>query len=88
MLIAKNDGKAAIGRPFLFRRGGVDKDGRRAATGEKGRRLLGWMPRPRKDAIIAIRLGLLKDSPKKALYHATSFAGAKDVPAGTDRLPD
>jgi nucleoside-diphosphate-sugar epimerase len=41
------------------------------ATGEKARRLLGWTPRPREDAIVAAaeslwRLGLLKDSPKKA----------------------
>jgi nucleoside-diphosphate-sugar epimerase len=41
------------------------------ATSEKARRLLGWTPRPREDAIVAAaeslwRLGLLKDSPKKA----------------------
>jgi len=41
------------------------------ATNEKARRLLGWAPRSREDSIIAtveslIRLGLLKDSAKKA----------------------
>ena len=41
------------------------------ATGEKARRLLGWSPRSREDAIAAageslLRLGLLKDSVKKA----------------------
>jgi len=40
------------------------------ATNEKARRLLGWSPRPREDAIVAtaeslLRLGLLKDSAKK-----------------------
>jgi nucleoside-diphosphate-sugar epimerase len=40
-------------------------------TGEKARRLLGWSPRSREDAIVAtaeslVRLGLLKDSAKKA----------------------
>ncbi|MGH9643553.1 MAG: SDR family oxidoreductase [Terriglobales bacterium] len=41
------------------------------ASGEKARRLLGWSPRSNEDAIIAtaeslVRLGLLKDSAKKA----------------------
>jgi dihydroflavonol-4-reductase len=41
------------------------------ATGEKAKRLLGWSPRPREEAIIAtaqslLRLGLLKESTKKA----------------------
>ena len=40
------------------------------ATGEKARRLLGWSPRSREDAIVAtaeslVRLGLLKDSAKR-----------------------
>jgi nucleoside-diphosphate-sugar epimerase len=43
----------------------------RNATGEKARRVLGWAPRSREEAIVATaeslqRLGLLKDSPKKA----------------------
>lgn len=41
------------------------------ATGEKARRILGWTPRSRAEAILAtaeslVRLGLLKDSPKQA----------------------
>jgi len=41
------------------------------ASSEKARRLLGWAPRPSEDCIVAtaeslVRLGLLKDSPKKA----------------------
>jgi nucleoside-diphosphate-sugar epimerase len=41
------------------------------ASGEKARRLLGWAPRPREDAIAAtgeslLRLGLLKDGSKNA----------------------
>ncbi|HSZ10821.1 MAG TPA: aldehyde reductase [Rhizomicrobium sp.] len=41
------------------------------ATNEKARRVLGWRPRSREDAIVAtaeslVRLGLLKDSVKKA----------------------
>jgi len=41
------------------------------ATGEKARRVLGWAPRSREDALVAtaeslVRLGLLKDSAKKA----------------------
>jgi nucleoside-diphosphate-sugar epimerase len=41
------------------------------ATGEKAKRLLGWAPRSREDAIVAsaeslMRLGLLKDSAQKA----------------------
>jgi nucleoside-diphosphate-sugar epimerase len=41
------------------------------ATNDKARRLLGWAPRSREDAIVAtaeslLRLGLLKDSQKKA----------------------
>jgi nucleoside-diphosphate-sugar epimerase len=44
---------------------------RKNATNEKARRLLGWAPRSNEDAIVAtaeslMRLGLLKDSPKKA----------------------
>ncbi len=40
------------------------------ATNEKAKRVLGWAPRSREDAIVAtaeslMRLGLLKDSPKK-----------------------
>ena len=40
-------------------------------SGEKARRLLGWAPRSSEDAIVAtgeslVRLGLLKDSAKKA----------------------
>jgi len=40
------------------------------ATNEKARRLLGWDPRSREDALVAtaeslVRLGLLKDSPKR-----------------------
>jgi nucleoside-diphosphate-sugar epimerase len=41
------------------------------ATSEKAKRLLGWTPRSRKEAIVAtaeslVRLGLLKDSPQSA----------------------
>ena len=41
------------------------------ATNEKARRVLGWAPRSREDAVVAtaeslVELGLLKDSPKKA----------------------
>ena len=41
------------------------------ATNEKAKRVLGWAPRSREEAIVAtaeslVRLGLLKDSPKKA----------------------
>ncbi len=41
------------------------------STNEKARRLLGWAPRSSEEAIIAsgeslVRLGLLKDSPRKA----------------------
>jgi len=41
------------------------------ATNEKAKRVLGWAPRPNEDAIVAtaeslVRLGLLKDSAKKA----------------------
>ena len=41
------------------------------ASGEKAKRLLGWAPRPREEAVIAtaeslLRLGLLKESTKKA----------------------
>jgi nucleoside-diphosphate-sugar epimerase len=41
------------------------------ATNEKAKRLLGWVPRLNEEAIVAtaeslVRLGLLKDSPKKA----------------------
>lgn len=41
------------------------------ATGDKARRLLGWSPRSREEAIIAtaeslLQLGLLKESPKRA----------------------
>jgi len=44
---------------------------RKNATGDKARRLLGWNPRTREDAIVAtaeslVRLGLLKDAPKAA----------------------
>jgi nucleoside-diphosphate-sugar epimerase len=44
---------------------------RKNATGEKARRLLGWQPRSNEECLIATaeslrRLGLLKDSPKKA----------------------
>jgi nucleoside-diphosphate-sugar epimerase len=44
---------------------------RKNATNEKARRLLGWAPRSNEEAIVATaesltRLGLLKDSPKKA----------------------
>jgi nucleoside-diphosphate-sugar epimerase len=44
---------------------------RKNATNEKARRVLGWAPRSNKEAIVATaesleRLGLLKDSPKKA----------------------
>jgi len=44
---------------------------RKNATNEKARRLLAWAPRSNEEAIIAtaeslVRLGLLKDSPKKA----------------------
>jgi nucleoside-diphosphate-sugar epimerase len=40
------------------------------ATNEKAKRLLGWAPRSNEDSIVAaaeslVRLGLLKDSPKK-----------------------
>lgn len=40
------------------------------ATNEKARRLLGWAPRPNDESLVAtaeslVRLGLLKDSPKK-----------------------
>jgi nucleoside-diphosphate-sugar epimerase len=43
----------------------------RNGTGEKARRLLGWSPRPPEEAVAAtgdslVRLGLLKDSAKKA----------------------
>jgi hypothetical protein len=41
------------------------------ATNEKSRRMLGWTPRSNQEAVVAtaeslLRLGLLKDSPKKA----------------------
>jgi len=41
------------------------------ATGEKAKRVLGWTPHSREEAIVATadslaRLGLLKDSPKRA----------------------
>jgi nucleoside-diphosphate-sugar epimerase len=41
------------------------------ATNEKAKRMLGWVPRPNEEAIVAtaeslVRLGLLKDSPRKA----------------------
>jgi dihydroflavonol-4-reductase len=41
------------------------------ATNEKAKRVLGWSPRSNEDSIIAtaeslVRLGLLKDSAKKA----------------------
>ena len=41
------------------------------ATNEKAKRVLGWAPRSNEEAIVAtaeslVRLGLLKDSPKKA----------------------
>jgi nucleoside-diphosphate-sugar epimerase len=41
------------------------------ATNEKAKRTLGWAPRPNEEALVAtaeslVRLGLLKDSPKKA----------------------
>ena len=44
---------------------------RKNATNEKAKRLLGWAPRSNEEAIVAtaeslVRLGLLKDSPKKA----------------------
>ena len=44
---------------------------RKNATGEKARRLLGWQPRSREDALVAtaeslLRLGLAKESPKRA----------------------
>jgi nucleoside-diphosphate-sugar epimerase len=44
---------------------------RKNATSAKARRLLGWSPRSNEEAIVAtaesmVRLGLLKDSPKKA----------------------
>jgi nucleoside-diphosphate-sugar epimerase len=43
----------------------------KTATNEKAKRMLGWAPRSNEEAIIAtaeslVRLGLLKDSPKKA----------------------
>jgi nucleoside-diphosphate-sugar epimerase len=43
----------------------------KSATGEKARRVLGWSPRSNEEAIVAtgeslVRLGLLKDSAKKA----------------------
>jgi nucleoside-diphosphate-sugar epimerase len=44
---------------------------RKNATNEKAKRLLGWAPRSNEESIVAtaeslVRLGLLKDSPKKA----------------------
>jgi len=44
---------------------------RKNATGEKARRLLGWAPRSREDALVAtaeslLRLGLVKERPKRA----------------------
>jgi hypothetical protein len=41
------------------------------ATNERARRLLGWAPRSNEESLVAtakclVRLGLLKDSPKKA----------------------
>jgi nucleoside-diphosphate-sugar epimerase len=44
---------------------------RKNGTNEKARRMLGWMPRSNEEALVAtaeslVRLGLLKDSPKKA----------------------
>jgi len=41
------------------------------ATNEKAKRVLGWAPRSREEAIVAtaeslVRLGLLNDSPPKA----------------------
>jgi nucleoside-diphosphate-sugar epimerase len=43
----------------------------KGATNEKARRMLGWTPRSKEDALVAtaeslVRLGLLKDSPKRA----------------------
>ena len=43
---------------------------RKNATGEKARRVLGWAPRSTEEALAAtaeslVRLGLLKDSPRK-----------------------
>jgi nucleoside-diphosphate-sugar epimerase len=44
---------------------------RKNATNEKAKRVLGWAPRSNEDAVVAtaeslVRLGLLKDSPKRA----------------------
>jgi nucleoside-diphosphate-sugar epimerase len=44
---------------------------RKNATNEKARRVLGWSPRPREEALVAtaeslVRLGLLRDSPRAA----------------------
>jgi len=44
------------------------------ATNEKAKRMLGWAPRSNEEAIVAtaeslVRLGLLKDSPKKSAPH-------------------
>src|SRR5580692_11655227 len=44
---------------------------RKNATNEKAKRVLGWAPRSNEDSVVAtaeslVRLGLLKDSPKKA----------------------
>jgi hypothetical protein len=41
------------------------------ATNERAKRMLGWAPRSNEEALVAtaeslVRLGLLKDSPKKA----------------------
>jgi dihydroflavonol-4-reductase len=48
-----------------------------SATGEKAKRLLGWTPRSREDAIVAtaerlMRLGLLKHGSKKSSVDAAA----------------
>jgi nucleoside-diphosphate-sugar epimerase len=62
-LVALRDPAAKLILPELGKR--------KNATNEKARRLLGWSPRSNEESLVAtaeslVRLGLLKDSPKKA----------------------
>jgi dihydroflavonol-4-reductase len=62
-LVALRDPAAKLILPELGKR--------KNATNEKARRLLGWAPRSNEESLVAtaeslVRLGLLKDSPKKA----------------------
>jgi nucleoside-diphosphate-sugar epimerase len=62
-LVALRDPAAKLILPELGKR--------KNATNEKARRVLGWVPRSNEESLVAtaeslVRLGLLKDSPKKA----------------------